>query len=509
MSNDVQIVRHYQRNPLDWVRDTFGENLRREGGVQTVTGLTSQQEDAFRKIGDLVAAKMDVAAGVVVDDDRRELASKIGLSIQSGQGTGKDFFAAMCLMWFMSNFSMCKCLATANTAKQLRNVYWAEISKVMRLSRRIIPDDPTSEPILEHLFEWQSERVFLREFRGKEWFAEAVTINARASEEDQATALAGRHEKHMLFVVDEASGIPDPVFRPLEGTLTGKVNIVLLIYNPTRSRGFAIDSQRDPRFLAIRWNSEESEMVSKAHVEGMLAKYGKDSNTYRIRVLGLPPLADSDTLIPWDWIDDARDRVIEPDDGDPLIQGIDVGGGGDKSVSCRRWGGKVLPLERYNSKNTMEVAAWAARIYDVNDVTAAFVDLIGIGRGVFDRLRELRLRVYGADSRGRSREPERFANARAEMYWRLREAFETGTISIPDDQELIDQLGCLKYENEGKIQIWKKSKLRKELEGDSPDEADALAMTYFLPENIFRKARKKPDPYEAGEKADEESWMAM
>lgn len=510
----TSLVKRWQREPLEWVRFTFGDNLRREGGLKTETGLTTQQEDGFRQLGALCAAKLDVYAEkmgqrVKISDETRELASKIGLSIMSGQGTGKDFFAAIAQFWFLDCFANCKNLATANSRQQLRNVYWSELSKIMALSLKLDPEDPESPTILESKYEWQSEKVYYKPKEGKRWFCEAVTANLNGSKEEQGETLAGRHEKFMLFVIDEASGLPDPVFKPLEGTMSGIINIALIIFNPTRPRGFAIDSQGpDSRFIKRRWNAEESEMVTKEHVEGMAETYGRDSNTFRIRVLGLPPRTESDTLIPWEWIEDAKARTIEPDEYDPVIQGLDVGGGGDKSVSIIRHGGRVVSIERNSSKDTMVVAVWGKMRHMASEAVASIVDMVGLGRGVYDRMRELGVRAFAGDSRGRSTDADRFKNARAEMYWRLREAFEKGTIDIPNDDDLINQLGCLKYDDEGKIQIWKKSKLRKELEGGSPDEADALALTYYFPEASFRKQPEDPYGDDDDDSDDDGSWMS-
>lgn len=501
-------MKKWTEHPIEWVRDTFTpfEN----GGMGDV-GLSRQQEGAFHELGKLIGAKRKLAMGVGLSKEEEEYAGKIGISIMSGQGTGKDFFAALCILYFMSVFPNPKVPCTAPSAHQLKDILWSEISKLMRKARKSHPE--ARQTVLEELFEWQSEKVFLKEKKGKEWFAVARTINTKASEDEQAETLSGFHEDFMLFVIDEGTGVPEPVYKPIEGTLTGKLNIVLMIFNPTRSKCFAVNSQYtdSKRWVCLRWNAEESELVSQSHIEGMREKYGEDSNTYRIRVLGLPPLSDTDTLIPWDWIDDAVTREIVPLDGDPIVKSLDCGAGGDKSVIVTRKGGKVFPCKRKITVDSTDLIGWALLDMDAEEADAMIVDVIGIGWGVYGVLNEKRrAKVHSVDSRGRPDNARQFANKRAECYWRLREAFEKKIISIPNDMELIDQLGAIKYklDNVGKILIFRKEELKK-LIGHSPDEADALANSYAFSDRMFRGAAfyEKVDAYAMEKPKRAVTWM--
>lgn len=484
-------IREWQVNPLKWVKDIFGTNILDKSRCKTTeTGLSTQQENALRQWGDLIAAKLKRADGKTLTKKEEELSKKIGMSIMSGTGTGKDFTASLLIFHFLMCFDMPKLLCTANTQKQLKDVLWSECAKIMRLSKRLDPSDAMSPTELQTWFEWQSELIFAKPFKGKEWFARACTINAKASPEEQGETLAGRHEDHQLFVLDEASSIPEAVWKPVEGTLTGRLNLVLIIFNPTRSTGFALRSQNEERdkWVAIRWNSEESEVVDPAHIEN-LARYGKDSNSYRIRVLGLPPLTDTNTLLPTDWVEDAKTREFDEEDNHPIMAGIDVGGGGDKSIIYIRKGGTPVALLRNNSKDTMSVADWVGEAFDRYEITVGFVDIVGLGRGVYDRLRQMGYNVRPFDSRGKAREPERFVNCRAETYWKLREQFEQKVIAIPDEPDLYNQLISIKYYPEEKNKIEKKQEMKKVI-GHSPDEADALAMSYAANDSLFRKTRR-------------------
>jgi len=387
---------------------------------------------------------------------------------------------------------------------------WAKQSK---------PDED-GEPILLKWLKIQNKKIMFSEGGGKEWFAVARTSNPKSSSEEQAETLAGFHEDYMMVVVDEASGVPEAVFKPLEGGLTGKVNFMLLVFNPTRDKGFAIASQQQNRsdFVCFRWNSEDSTLVEKIFIERMAKKYGRDSNPYRIRVLGLPPLASDDTLIPWEWIQDAVDRPIENCDTDPIIFGVDAGAGGDHSSIIRRCGPKVEEIKRVNTKQTMELTGNVSLELNLfENFQGCCVDNIGIGLGVYNRLQELgHQRVFAADVRRSPRNPERFMRLRDELWWKLRTMFEEGAISIPNDDELIAQLSVIKWKTEsnGKIKIESKEDMvRRGIA--SPNDADALMLSMFLDDSAFRVPSDRKDYWESvdfkrlrARQLGEHTWMA-
>lgn len=520
----------YAINPAAWVLDKF------EGRFQ----MTDQHEQYFTELGKLIRAKMRLAiengqiqdpdimavVGRKMTDEDREYAGKIGISVSSGQGCGKDAALAVTAWFFLDVFPFPKVMLTAPSGNTLSDVLWAEMGKWRRLAHKINPQDPNSKSYLEHTFELQAEKAFhkLHGDKGKEWFCVARTIAANANPESQAETLAGRHEKFMLFGVDEATGVDDPVFKPLEGSLTGLVNIAILIFNPTKTKGFAIRSHFGgdrKRWIPIRWNAELSPIVNKEHVKGLAEAYGKDSNPYRIRVLGLPPVAESDALIPPDWLSDAINRPIEPMPSDPLIKSLDCGAGGDKSVICTRKGGKIFPFKRNSTKDSNMLVGWVKSEMIDSEADALIGDSIGIGWHVLGEVRrELgNFKIRSFDSRATAFNSDRFVNRRAEAYWNLRMAFQNCAISIPNDAALIDQLSVIKYDQredpKGRIKIIKKSEIKKLLTeaGSSPDEADALALSYAFDDNIFKKSiyqtkkPKKQDDYFTLQS--ETAWMGL
>ena len=121
------------------------------------------------------------------------------------------------------------------------------------------------------------------------------------------------------------------------------------------------------------------------------------------------------------------------------------------------------------------------------------IDSIGIGWAVVGALRQKKGSVVEtADSRRQADNPDRFVNKRAEMYWNLRDLFEKGEISIPNDPELLNQIAATKYDLDakGRIRIVEKKKIKAEI-GHSPDELDATAILYYFPDNQVSKNFKK------------------
>lgn len=463
-------IRAWTLDPLRFVREVF--DLDDSPGKR----ISDQQREGLECYRRLLTAKLKLSRGVPMTQEEKADAKKIGLCIHSGHGTGKTSTASWIILHFMVCRPFCKIPCIAPVGTQLKTNLWPEVHLWLRRSR-----------FLQDLIKWQAEKIYWKEEAGREWFAIPRTVNVKASPEEQAETLAGIHADNLLVVVDESSGVPDPVFRPLEGSLTGPCNLVLQIGNPTQSHGFFYESFTKNRadWLVCHWNAEESELVDRTHIERMERKYGKDSNAYRIRVLGLPPLAAPDTLIPWDWVMQAVGRELIVEDTTPVVLGIDVGRelGGDQSVILRRQGPIVRGLDTYSGVNTQELGYWCLKEITETNAQVAAIDVIGWGAGTYDMLKDLTpipiLPINVAESAG---DPERFMRLRDELWWNLRERFQAGTISIPHDEELIGELSTIKYNfsktAKEKIKIESKQELR-DRGLASPNKADSLCLSEF------------------------------
>ena len=276
--------------------------------------------------------------------------------------------------------------------------------------------------------------------------------------------------------------------------MTGPVNVVFAIFNPNKNSGWAKETQdkMKTKWITHHIDARKSTLVTDEQIEYLREKYGADSNKFRVSVLGLPPIAEEGALIPWEWIQDAKDRWhgLVVDDVEPLLFGGDIGGGGDKSMLSRRHGMKVLGFEGKNSVDTDAVANWLARHILDFEPKFSYIDMNGIGNGAYYKLRATfgGKAVKGINVRKRAFNNDKFVMLRDELFWRLREAFESGEIAIPpNDDELEGELSLLKYDDEGvdgKIKVISKqnAEYKREMKGrlgyTSPNKADALALTF-------------------------------
>jgi phage terminase large subunit len=436
--------------------------------------------------------------GFVPSAQQADLLKNIGRdkrsTVRSGHGTGKDACAAVIITWFMVTRPYAKVICTAPTARQLADILWSEISKWLRKS--VVADE----------FVIQKDKIF-NKAAPKEWWCRAVSASAKASKEDQQETLAGFHGDHMLIVVDEASGVLDPVFIPLEGAMTQEDNRCLLIGNPTKNTGYFHDTQFHPeiskKWKKYHWDSRESTNVSKDMVDYFRDKYGEDSNVYRVRVAGEPPLDDANTYIPLSWAMQCVGNDIEVDEDWPIILGVDVARyGEDDSVILPRQGNVILPWERFNGMNTIALARHIGMTFKEMECSYAGIDEIGIGGGVVDWHHDDPLGIgrdqaWGVDVHSSSSDPKKYYRLRDEIWAMMRDNCMRRKYSFPDKmvrmagmdinigQELANELAAPTYSLERgplKIESKKEMKARGVM---SPNIADAVGMTEYIKSMAF------------------------
>jgi hypothetical protein len=143
-----------------------------------------------------------------------------------------------------------------------------------------------------------------------------------------------------------------------------------------------------------------------------------------------------------------------------------------------------------SSPDTTVVEDWLYTTGLKEGAKCTVVDNIGIGAGVYFALRK-RTTCRKGDARERAKDEVRFFNRRAEAYWTVRDLFEAGSISIPEDQELINELSAITYDPSNRNKIGDKKDLRKKLGGASPDKADALALSYYVDDRQFASNKRQ------------------
>ena len=399
------------------------------------------------------------------------------ITIRSGHGTGKDASAAMLILWFMCTRAYPKVVCTAPTARQLNDVLWSELSKWLRMS------------ILQDEFVIQKDKMFHKD-HPKEWWCRAVSPSVKATKEEQAETLAGFHGEHLLIIVDEASGVPDPVFIPLEGAMTQRDNHILLIGNMTKNTGYFWEShfhsELNKPWIKLHWDSRKSTNVKPDYPERMAIKYGIDSNVYRIRVLGDPPLEDERTLIPLHWAEQCIGKDIVVAEDEPLYLGVDVARyGEDKSIILPRQGLVIKPWETFQGMDTINLGGFILQTYEELEASGIAIDEIGIGAGVTDWLQKLnRYNVFGVNVKRKSSNIEKFHMLRDELWIAVRDKCMKGQYSFPTGElgeELCNELAMPLYSFNAHGGFKVESKREMKLRGKkSPNIADALCLTEYF-----------------------------
>lgn len=417
-------------------------------------------------------------------DYLRSLTTHDRISIRSGHGVGKSAALAWTILWYLTTHYPCKIACTAPSEHQLSDILWSEVSKWMTLLPTPIDD----------MFEINADKIFIK---GMKSISFAV---ARVARKEKPEAFQGFHSEHMMFVGDEASGIEDIIFETAMGAMTSSKIKIILTGNPTKTFGFFYNTfgrSRDQYYCihASTLDIKRKGSAAKEYADLVASMYGRDSNVYRIRVLGDFPIAGDRNVFPLYLIELAVDRqnVEKTFDFHP-VWGLDVArSGSNRTALCKRCGNHLLePIKAWSGLDNVEVAALLRDEYDEtpDEMKPAeiFVDTIGLGAGVYDIAKKSGLPVLSRPVTERPsvwrKGQRRFVNLRAEVYWRAREWFESRTVVIPDDSNLIKELSVIEYDYTGSdllLKIDGKDDIIKKLQDEygSPDLADAFVLTFL------------------------------
>jgi len=187
-------------------------------------------------------------------------------------------------------------------------------------------------------------------------------------------------------------------------------------------------------------------------------------------------------LIPLDLILKATKRTNLPQTYSwaPIVIGVDVARfGDDQSVIYVRQGNHTIAIKKYRDLDLMTFTDYVAGAINKYNAAMTFVDVVGLGAGVVDRLTQLGYRnIMGANA-GFSADNPKYKNKRAEMWDTMKTWLEEGG-DIPDDPVLISELSSVqyKYDPSDRLLLEKKEDMKKR--GlSSPDLADSLSLSFF------------------------------
>jgi hypothetical protein len=431
----------YRADPVIWVTERLGERL--------------------------WSAQCEIARAV--RDHRR-------VAVRSAQDVGKSRIASRLACWWIDTHPVGEAfvVTTAPSFKQVQAVLWREMRHAHRTGK--LPGVMTET-------EWKVD-------------GQLVAFGRKPADYDP-DAFQGIHALYVLVILDEACGVDEALWNAAETLTANEGSRILAIGNPDDPAShFArvchpgsgwhtirIDGLHSPNFTDEPVPEElRALLLSPTWVEERKRSWGEDSPLYISKVRGEFPEDADDSLIPLGWIRAAQARYEEAS-GHPEVAevlGVDVARyGSDETVIVARAGELAWIVGRYRREDTMATTGRVVRALADLGASEAAVDVVGIGAGVVDRLDEQRLPVVGLNGGSAPLDPDRFANARAEWFWGLRDRFESGEITIEPDDELGAQLAGIRYliDSRGRILIESKQDARSRGVA-SPDIADALMLAF-------------------------------
>lgn len=465
MENIKEAIEFYKDHPYEFVIDIIGLNPVRIEKDEWCA-LTLEEKNAWQEKykNDISWQQRDVLTILPI-----AIKENKGVAVKSGHGIGKTALESWIILWWMSTRPFPKIPCTAPTQHQLFDILWSELAKWHKKS------------INKDWFEW-TKTHFYNKSDNENWFAVA-----RSSK--QPENMQGFHSDHLLFILDEASGIAQDIMEVIEGALTQVGCLQLMFGNPTKlSGGFfdAFNAKKD-FFYTFTFSSDDTPMVNRSYVDKLISKYGKDSDVYRVRVLGLFPKAESDSMINFEKVVEATQRECEEVPYDTCEIGVDVARfGDDETIIAVRVGMIVHTLATIKGRDTMYTAGRVSEEvlkYQGSYAVTVNVDDTGVGGGVTDRLNQLmrdkviKCKVVPVNNGERAFEPEEFVNKGSEMWNWLGKHIDE--VSLPDDEELVNQLSTRRYAFDSKNRIMAERKENMKKRGlTSPDRGDAVVLCF-------------------------------
>lgn len=490
--HDSKIKAAWRLNPFKWARERLG--LR-------IIPWSHYCRDKY------AAHKWDGTKEPLVEC-AKALGRGESVAVFSATGTGKTYLGAILVFWFLDCWEGSQVVTLAPKKEQLSLHIWKEIGKHWHLFTKIHP---------KARYLSGSMQIEMRPHR-KDWGAVGFACGVDADEEVAGRA-RGFHAEHMLFIIEETTGVNPALLNAVKLTCTAPHNIRLFFGNPdsnvdslslaaaeagvTRVRASARDH---PNIVANDPTIIPGAASAQKHDEWRL-DLGEDSPIFISRTRGIPPAQSMHALIRREWIDAAIERGQNSEAVQVLMKktaksaiGADCANSekGDDAVYV--FGKGAVATELWHGK-TPDTNAWGRQhlwpFIDSDLVKAKHVgiDTVGVGAGCFNELARLKAHCQKLEG-GQWDEyakGESYASLRAQMYWQARHDLQHGevAISIKDLavlKQLTEELIVAKWKTQNsKIKVQPKEEIVEVL-GHSPNYADA-----FVYWNWVRQAQRVRD----------------
>lgn len=398
-------------------------------------------------------------------------------------------------------------LTTAPTWEQVRSVLWGQIRATL-----------AQAPV-----DFGSWEVHQTEIRAPTGFALGLSTN-------EGVRFQGFHARagsFLLIVFDEAPGVRPDIWTACEGIAAGGDVRFLMLGNPTLGSGpfyelfagqavgwhrYTISAFDTPNLRGLTLDqllalpeheldqNERPYLCTRRFVRDKFYEWGRGHPDWEARILAEFPSLQANALIPLAALELATASAGWSPSGGPVVAGLDVAGPGeDETCLWLRQGGRLLECRAWKDPDPRQAVVEALKAWLPRGLRTVNVDSVGQGYYFALQLREA-LAGHGVtvnavnvgqpslqtDELGR----RRFANLKAELYWRLRDRFLEGAIQGLRDDVTRSQLGSLLYEHDQKGQVVIESKEQARRRGvKSPDRAEALMLSFYEPERRLLWAR--------------------
>lgn len=410
------------------------------------------------------------------------------VAVQSCHGPGKTYTASCAGAWWLDSdthpLGSAFLITTAPSWSQVETILWRELRRRRNkgnLSGRITRD-----------CHWLMGETGTKRLDETE---EIIGIGRKPQDYDEDT-FQGIHARYLMAILDEANGIPEALWDSVLALATNKNCRILAIGNPDDpgsrfarvckpgSGWHVIKISVWDVFKAIDLENIPEEvvegLVSIEYVETARKEWGEGSPRWMSKVEGEFPDISDEFLIPPALIERCQQRDLP---GFSIGRyGADIARyGSDKSVIYRNRDGVIRLVEEWAKEDTMQSAGRLANILKGHGAKRppANIDVIGVGSGVYDRLREQRLNVAPYQGSQRAVNPEKFKNRRSESWWTFKELMDADLIDLdPADDTLAAQLGSIKWGTDSAGRIYVETKDDMAARGlPSPNHADAAIMS--------------------------------
>jgi len=405
----------------------------------------------------------------------------------SSTSTSKSHTAARIAVAFLFNFVPSTVITTAPTFRQVESILWRELRSAWTGARFNLGGDI------------KLTRIDMRE----DWFAIGLST-------DEPERFQGLHNKYVLVIGDEASGLTPNVYAAMENPLAaGEFRSQLLIGNPTQPTGnfrdaylnenglwsvFHISCFDTPNFTEFgitmedirsnKWRAKIGDkpmprpyLITPEWVYERFLEWGEFNFLFQCYCLGNFPEMGINTLIPLWVIEHAMMSVLVEPEGS-VVAALDVSRyGDDETVFMARRGGRIIAWDTWMHQDNVFSAGRTANLIKQWKPVITRIDATGVGSGVVDILLDNGLAVEAFNSSEAALNKEIFGNLRAELYFKLGQDLQDEQLQIPNDTKLKAQLADLRYRYNKRNQLLLESKEEARSRGvKSPDRADALMM---------------------------------